>query len=253
MYLMKNNMKNNQKGFTIIEFLIAMVVFSVVLIIITTAVLAFTRQYYKGVISSSTQNTARSIIDDVVRSIQFSPGAVTVLQKTSAADIITPASPAKGYCLGGSKRYSFSADWQVEDSPAANFLQAKHGMISDDYAGCNASTLALDAKNISDLATVPGPLVNPRELLGQHMRLVKFDIKPLTSDTYTVSVGVAYGDDDLLCSPTLPAASAGGCLSNAQVTAATWSNVDDLHCKSSIGDQFCAVSQLTTTVQKRVN
>src|SRR4051812_8577751 len=92
----------NQSGFTIIELLIATVIFALVLLVITTGVLQFTRQYYKGVISSHTQSAARAIADDVTRALQFGVGSVQPLTTNGTS----PAGQTYGYCIGQSKRYS---------------------------------------------------------------------------------------------------------------------------------------------------
>lgn len=210
--------RSRQAGFTIIELLIATAVFSVILLVITTAVLQFTKQYYRGVVASSTQNVARTLIDDVSRSIEFNGGAVS------------PISGNTGYCIGSDKRYSYKLSRQVTDGggdPAVH--QGLHALVSDTVTGCNGSTPALNVTTLGSLSG--GSLQNPRELLGQHMRLAKFNITPVGSDLYTITVRVIYGDDDLLTSPTSPSAT----------------------CLGTTGSQFCAVSELTTTVKKRVN
>lgn len=205
--------KRTGAGFTIIELLIATAIFSVILLIITTAVLQFSKQYYKGVIASSTQGTARALIDDVARSIQFNGGGVSEF--------------ANGYCIGTSKRYSYALNRQVIDNgPIAAQGQSRHGLVSDTITGCNTATGALP--NMQNLATLPAG-TNARELLGQRMRLAKFDIDG-TNNNYTITVRVVYGDNDLLSNPTDP----------------------NMFCKPEAGSQFCAVSELSTTVRKRV-
>lgn len=228
--------KRPASGFTIIELLMATSVFAVVLIVLTTGILSFTRQYYKGVISSKTQNTARAIIDDVTRAIQFNGGTVQTLT----------AGGNTGYCIGTSKRYSFSKNLQVvEGAPAAG--QSRHAFISDDVTGCNASTSALNVSAVNSLSqddpATGNPLKNPRELLGENMRLVNFAITG-SGDVWQVMVRVAYGDTELLCSPNV----ASSCDPNGSYTGTP----ADLTCKPHSGREFCAVSELSTTVNKRV-
>ncbi|HEX8183046.1 MAG TPA: prepilin-type N-terminal cleavage/methylation domain-containing protein [Candidatus Saccharimonadales bacterium] len=223
--------RTRQAGFTIIELLIATSVFSVMLIVITAAVLQFSRQYYKGVISSSTQATTRALIDEVNRSLQFNGSSFS---KFGTND---------GYCIGA-KRYSYKLNQQViDDGPNAAAHQSYHALVTDTFSGCNTGTppLSLAAANF------PGTVENPRELLGERMRLLKFDIVEV-NDMYTVTVRVAYGDDDLLCSPS----TTGDC-TNPNSLAGVNNNMSDLTCRSTIGSQFCAVSELTTTTRKRVN
>ena len=201
-------------GFTLIELLIATVVFSLVLLVITTSILQFSKQYYKGVVASSTQGVTRSLIDDVSQSLKFNGNYAAL-------------SGGNGYCVGTSKRYSFALNKQVEDSGTLSAHQARHGLVSDTVANCNSATPAL---TFGASSAFPGSVVNSRELLGQHMRLAKFSITNPAEGMYIVTVRFIYGDDDLLTSATSP----------------------DANCKSTACSQFCATSELTTTVMKRV-
>lgn len=224
-----------QAGFTIIELMIATLVFSIILITITAGILSFTRQYYRGVIASKTQDTARAIVDDVTRAIQFNTG--------DKSDLLVPiVSDSNGYCIGTSKRYSFALGRQLTDSGTLVGKQSHHALISDNISGCSPSTYALDVTS----ANFTG-LTNPRELLGEHMRLAKFTIQS-SSDFYTITVRVVYGDDDLLCSPN--PSFANDCTDTNQ---STHLDQPDLTCKLITGSQFCAASELSTTVKKRVN
>ncbi|HSH18093.1 MAG TPA: prepilin-type N-terminal cleavage/methylation domain-containing protein [Candidatus Saccharimonadales bacterium] len=238
-----------QAGFTIIELMIATLIFSLVLILITTGVMQFTRQYYKGLISSKTQNTARSIIDDVGRAIQFNTGIIYKLTDDPAP------LKAAGYCVGETRRYSFVLNAQVvDDAPDTARHQSGHALISDVVSGCSTATPALDPKNPNVLTSLDpqtnNKLINARELLGQKMRLSKFVIEEVSgmANTYTITVRVIYGDDELLCSPSIE-----GACNDRNTVKDELDNADELMCKSTVGNQFCAVSELTTTVKKRVN
>src|SRR4051812_3835737 len=101
--------RTNRHGFTMVELMIAISVFSLVLVLITTGILRFTRQYYKGVISSKTQDAARAVVDDVTRAIQFNGGSLYDLTTTGGPG------PTTGYCLGKEKRYRFYMYSQVTD------------------------------------------------------------------------------------------------------------------------------------------
>lgn len=230
-----------QSGFTIIELLIASTISSAILLVITTGIIQFSKQYYKGLITSSTQNTARMLIDDVTRALQYNGGGVTPLS----------GSPPQsgGYCIGGFKRYSYQLNRQVVDvSPDPSSHQGYHGLVSDSVTNCNISTAPLDlASAPANLASVSPVLSNPRELLGKHMRLAKFDIIP-AGEVYTVTIRVVYGDDDVLCSPSV----SNDC-NISTPSAGVASNARDLSCRGNIGTAYCAVSELTTTVMKRVN
>jgi prepilin-type N-terminal cleavage/methylation domain-containing protein len=231
--------RSSSSGFTIIELLIALSVFAVVMILITTGVLKFSRQYYEGVIQGKTQDTARAIIDDITRSIQFSGGDVTKLTTTTPAQLPDPTKPAVGYCFGLSKRYRFYLNSQVTDqSPNASLHQHNQAIVSDTVTGCSANTVADSVQDANVLTDT-----NARELLGEHMRLAKLDITG-TDKVWTVTVRVVYGDDDLLCNQNIP----NNCDPGGSFPAAT----DNLKCRPDNGSQFCAMSELSTTIDKRV-
>lgn len=52
--------------------MISTVIFSLVLIVASSGALAIGRSYYKGLTSSKTQETARSIMEEISREVQFS-------------------------------------------------------------------------------------------------------------------------------------------------------------------------------------
>jgi prepilin-type N-terminal cleavage/methylation domain-containing protein len=205
-------LRSDAKGFTIVELMIATAVFGTVLLIVTIAILQFTRVYYKGATQANTQDTARAVMDRISQAIQFNGGTVTQ----------TPASPSPGssyaFCIGN-QQYSFTTGTQLVDSPTSS--QTYHALVVNDAAGCTSSTPAQNVRG----ATVSG-----RELLAPKMRLSKIEVTNVGTNLYKVSVRVVFGDDDLLSNPTGANAA----------------------CKGTQGTQFCAVSDITTVVTKRV-
>lgn len=202
-------LRGQQSGFTIIELLLATVVFSMVLLLITTGIIQFTNLYYKGVTVNSTQNTARSIMDTVSQAIQFSGGTITATNDTLIPGVT-------GYMCVGTTEFKYVLGKQLEDSPNAAKDQVSNVMQQGSLSGaCGTGTLS-----------------SIKELMGPHMRLSDFSVQPVsgTDHMYTVKVTVTYGDDDLLNSPTGKTPS----------------------CKSGSGSQFCNVSSLSTTVEKRI-
>ncbi len=216
-------------GFTIMELMIATIVFGVVLLGITTAILQLTRVYYKGVTEANVQNTARTVVDLISQGIQFS-GNVTE----------TPLPPhtagtSYAFCIG-SQQYSYQLGYQLSDNPSPT--QKPHALVVRELPSCSNGSAAQSMD-----ASIPSI---DRELLAPNMRLSKLQVDDISpGNLYKVSIRVVYGDDDLLCSP-----SAGDCSSN--LTSTSLSN-DDVRCKNfNAGTQFCAVSDITTTVVKRV-
>jgi prepilin-type N-terminal cleavage/methylation domain-containing protein len=65
------SINKNQKGFTVIELLIATTVFSVVLVVFMASFLKISQLFYKGVNISNTQASARNVVQDITNDIQF--------------------------------------------------------------------------------------------------------------------------------------------------------------------------------------
>lgn len=206
--------RQQPSGFTIVELMIATLIFSLVVILITVGVLSFTRAYYKGVHQSTTQNTARLIIEDIAQAIQFSGGEI---QPT-----LTVTSNSHGFCIGN-QRYSFVLGKQLTDDAAPTATQTYHALVMDKGASCAGAS----AQNVES-ATVAGT-----ELLRPMMRLSNLAITPISgTDMFKIDIRIVYGDDDLLENPAAP----------------------DARCKVGIsGSQYCAQVELTTTVKKRIS
>jgi prepilin-type N-terminal cleavage/methylation domain-containing protein len=204
-------------GFTIVELMIATMVFSVVLLVVASGILQISRVYYKGVTETNTQNTARNIMDTISQAIQFSGGDIT--PSTS------PSTPSTSYafCAGG-QQFSYTIGYQVDDTPIVAKHQSYHALVVNPTPGCTTAAPQ----------TVTNPAVSGRELLGAHMRLTNIIVQPVSGavNAWKVQVRVVYGDDDLLTTP---------------VTSTTAS------CKGQhAGSQFCSVAELSTVVVKRV-
>ncbi len=196
-----------QQGFTIVELLVATVVFSVVLLTVTLGIVQISRVYYKGINEADVQNTARSIMDTITQSIQFSGATVTATQAPQIGTL-------QAFCVGNTQ-YNYRLGYQlVDNSPGTN--QTTLALASKDgVAGCAGAAASNGGK----------------EFLSPNMRLSDLKIVEVSPDRlYKVTVRVVFGDDDLLNNPTAATAS----------------------CKSNTGSQFCSVSELTSTVYKRV-
>jgi len=233
--------KSAEQGFTIIELLIATVVFASVLLLLTMGVLSFTKSYFRGVNQSATQNTARTIIEDITEAVQFSGSAIY----SPIAHSTTPTSPSfdfnnpwsQGFCLGN-QLYSYVTGWQLtDDTPDISKHQTNHALMRSSPGNCGG----LPAQDVRAAGPAGVEMLQPR------MRLAKLAVDP-TSDpsVWKITVRVVYGDDDLLCSPSV----SGDCTSTA--TSSSLNN-GDLTCKTATsGTQFCAASELSTVVKRRI-
>lgn len=214
------SIRRNQTGFTLIELMIATIVFSVVLLLCTASLIYVGRLYYKGVTASKTQETARAIMDEVAQAIQF-----------SGTDV-TPESPlgttydVRAYCIGG-RLYTYQVGKQVTTTGVLGANQARHAMVVNDNPGCTSAAVPQQMDPLSP--------ADSKELVAERMRLTKLEITPVNpaAGLYRVTVKVVHGNDDLLDNVGSP-------------------DPGTINCKLGQGSQYCAVSELTTTVQKRV-
>lgn len=229
--MMIRRTSHDQKGFTILELLIATMVFSVIFLATTTAILQISKMYYKGVMSSRTQEVARGLVDQLSQQLQFGGNDVTPGVDSNPVVTGSPQPDGKltfkAVCIG-SVRYTYRINAQVSSSTAPGTYdnansRLQHALWRDTVnSGC-------DAVDLSQAQPSPGG----EEVLGQNMRLSKFAVTPCDSTTNicNISVGIIYGDNDLI-------------VYDGQ-------GVPD-HCQSIIGSQWCAASQISTSVLKRV-
>ncbi|MDB5170235.1 MAG: hypothetical protein JWN82_631 [Candidatus Saccharibacteria bacterium] len=219
-------------GFTIIELMIATVVFSIVLLTISAAIIQIGRLYYKGITSAQTQEVTRSVIAGITDSIQFNSG-----QNIGAVNPNADDASSKAICIN-TQHYSYKLGVQRKDKQHALVL---HKVDS----GCSATP----AQDLRPNSATP---IEGDELLGENMRLSKLSVDyDAASDMYRVTVGVVYGDNDLLCTPDIP----GSCEDTTELRNddQILPNAGTLRCKNiRSGTQFCAVSELSTMVERRL-
>lgn len=201
-----------QNGFTILELMIATTVFGVLLMILTFATIFITKQFYSGLTQARTQQVARTIVDQISRSIQFSSGTVTDTD---------PDATYAGLVCAADRGFNYILFQQLTEPPidASRHQVNRVTSVASGAGSCNRQPL--------------NGLVGD-ELLGNGMRLTKLDVAPVagTNGAWSITVRVVYGDDDLLTDSTDP--------------------IDpNVSCKSGAGSQFCATSELTVTVFKR--
>lgn len=218
----KNLPSRAQAGFTILELLVATTVFAVILLVVAVGVIRFTDSYYKGITSSKTQTTTRAVTAEISQSIQFGKN-VSFLSSSGVS----------GICIDNTL-YSYKLGQQVTDIAPFAAHQSYHGLIATVGGDCTGGIPAaiITALNAPPTGSLPS---GSRELLGQHMRLGALTVAP-AGNLYTIRVKVIYGDDDLL----YPLVFGG----------TVWSNEI---CNGQVaGAQFCAVSDLSTTVEQRL-
>lgn len=216
----------SQKGFTIVELMIALTIVSIMLLLATTIFVHLGNDYTKGINLARTQNAARNIIDQVSQELQFSGG---MLQTGSNGG-------NNAICIGNT-RYSFVIGKKAVSapSPTPQHVLWQETMPAGD--NCSPLNLATDPPGTTAFNHIlPPAQSNGKELMPDRMRLTGLCVSQVGS-SYQVSVWLAYGDDDLLSAP---GGTPDGCGNKHQ------------YCIGSTGDQFCAVSELQTTVAARL-
>lgn len=215
--------KKNQQGFTILELLIATMIFSVILLLCAYGMVRIGRIYSRGITTSKTQAAARAASDDVVQAIQY--GAKDVVL-TPARKIPTIADPDMTQTVDvGNRRYEYTLGRELTDGAVTDpALQTKVGL----------RVTTLD----SERAPIPG---TARELLSTNMWLNRFEITE-TGGLYSVTVQIISGGRD-------------------QVEDKNKKKYDDdpalfdfnsARCVVGAGSQFCAVSGLYTEAHKQL-
>ena len=219
-------------GFTVIEFMVATLVFSVVMLATSQAITAISKQYQKSINVSRTQAATRRLVDTIAQTLQFSAG-----------DTVVPlpvGNNSSAYCIGG-KQIMYVTGRKVGAIGATDTL---HGAL--------VRTISSGCANID--ITTTSTIANSQELLGPNLRLSKLTITGTGSER-TISARVVYGDDDLLCRPSIPSGQ-GSCVVGASTISAaqlTDPAATDISCRSGAGSEYCAVSELTTTIRRRLN
>lgn len=213
------------RGFTIVELMISTTVFSVVLLVLTAGILQMGHVYYKGVTSTQVQTAARSIIDSAEQDIQFSGGMV----RTGLS-----GGGWTGFCIG-KRLYQFKQGVELK-SGSGDVL--------------TVGTVTGDCSAVGALPVPAASLTENTELLGQSMRVSKLTLTG-ASGVYTISVRVIAGDDDIICSLSNPGGNR--CNSGTPTLVAGEVGRPDLQCRYiRAGTEYCAVSELTVTAQRRV-
>jgi prepilin-type N-terminal cleavage/methylation domain-containing protein len=244
--LIKNN--PDQRGFTIVELMIALTVLSTLLVVASVVMLSIGKLYTKGVNAANLQSTTRNVVSDVASLIQFSSdkpsGCTHDLDKCymSSKPYSGTNKPELGnmiyaYCVG-TTRYSFTINRKLGDdqrfSPA---VSTPHVLWRDTMTNTGScDPMDISSSNPGDphpgTSLSPNPTKGGYEMMSEHTRLTAFRVVHNTvADNYQIDIKTAYGDSDLLNLPPADGSTDG---------TAT--------CKGGQGSQFCSLADISTTV-----
>lgn len=237
---------NQNKGFTIVELMVALTVLSTILLLSTVVMINIGTLYNKGINAAKLQNMNRTVSSEISTALQFSGQAVSACTIESntycATGHLAPDGPNRAdvysICINRI-RYSFIMNRESGGDPYATpaIPDTPHVLWRDEM-NSNSSCNPLDIRDdpvVADAHTAEGN-GNPSqgyEMVSDKIRLTKFKIKETTplSRLYNVDTWLAYGDTDLLNGP------------DSQGVAT---------CNSNAGQQYCGTSSLSTTVIRRI-
>ncbi len=183
---MKKLRSINDKGFTIVELMIAISVFSIILLICISAIIYVGRLYYIGVSQAKVQGVARSSVDTLSDAIKFSADSVKKIEPTLADDW------SGAYCIGV-RKYSYVIGKVLTDNVVPDTKQTTQALVESIDPNCGSAGVTVEPviTDPSDIRYVP-----TRELLGKYMRINEFSIVQDTSTGLaTITMSVVYGGD----------------------------------------------------------
>lgn len=217
--------RSKQSGFTLIELMVATVVFSVVLLVILASFLQVGRMYYKGISYSNTQESARRVSQDLTNDIRFNSTNVYQHVGTAAEGHQQIGTSNSYYFCVGNHRYVYTL-----------FEKLTSGNIDNRTSGIQQTTV--------EDCVAPGDEVGTehRQLLGIDMQLNRFAF--VCNDSFC-NVGlhiIFYGADSLVFASNFPTAD----------TPAEALVASDAYCTGAlISSQFCAAVDLNTSILRR--
>ena len=163
----------SQAGFTIIELLIATAVFSTVLLICAFAIVHVGRMYFKGSLTSRTQDASRRIGEDVSQAIQFSAGGSAPRPGVSSTD-----PNLRAWCIG-TIQYSYDVT---------------RAMGTGGHALWKSRLPSIDSTCSPCDLTLATPCAGGEELLGDRMRIPQFNLTA-ASGGFRIDMIISYGED----------------------------------------------------------
>lgn len=265
---MKITKLNRQtKGFTIVELMIALTVLSTILTMSTVILIQIGAIYSKGVNQANLQNSTRTVVSDLSSDLQFSgnvpqpcippppaaptvpipTGSITCYAPSVLVPLGLPTDPrtvgsgsgqfqAYAFCIG-TTRYSYALNRELgTDNGVSPAVTTTHVLWRDTLTNPNDPCLPLELSTATP-ADGNSVLGSGYEMLGNHMLLTRFKVyeTSATSDIYNIDVWTAYGDSDLM-----------------KIQDSTGTNPGQANCLGGTDTQFCATSQISTTLIGRI-
>jgi prepilin-type N-terminal cleavage/methylation domain-containing protein len=226
-------------GFTIIELMIATLVFSIILLVIIGAFLQIGHIFFKGVSLANTQESSRSLIGDITDDLRFArnPQCIDDKESTDSQSVAntpqcTVDANTRFFCVG-THRYVYTL--------AKNMPAGSQKMTNDDISQ-NSYTNYKGVVETTIPAGCPHPGTtsekNRKQLLGPDMQLNALSMKCAANFCTIHTHIIFYGADD-------------GVFESASAPSDAL-RAPDAQCTGDLrSTQFCAVSDMTTSVNMR--
>lgn len=218
---MKLTKKLTERGFTIIELMVATGVFTILLLITTTTIIGVSSTYIKGSVEGQTQETARTILNDISQDIQFNQPPFTISNMTSA----NGGNDTFFFCIGNDV-YVYQLD-QVQSTSTPIFVR---------YSGsCPSPPTTVNVAGAASLMT-------RNERLG-YLSITQSSVNDYY--VYNISIEVGYA---------VSGASGNSLINDLtnQGNPPAGNYKYDYQCQNGSDSNFCAVSTLTTSVTSRI-
>lgn len=223
------SLKKDKKGFTLVELLLAMAVFSFVLTICLAAFIQINRLYYRGISISKSQETARNLVTELTGRIQA--GTVSFPSRPlQPIDFPDATRHHQAYFCIGDVVYYYKLAVRATDIPAA--------VASAPQQGGRHILTRWTAPNFC--TTAEPPTVNDFRVGARAVELVD-DNTSLHHFTVTgsrIEMTIAYGSPDLIDPASLGPVGSNG-------------DSPDIRCNGGRDVTFCGISQLETEVVTR--
>jgi prepilin-type N-terminal cleavage/methylation domain-containing protein len=260
---MTHSRQHNQRGFTIVELMIALTIMSIILLLSSVVLLEVGKLYAKGKNSVTLQNASRAIILDVSSELQLngatpfscspvpngSNAAGCATNSAFGTSIATTPFSADiyAYCIG-TTRYSFVLDMK-EVSGTPNAVSMNRHVIWKDTMVADTTCKPLNiTKQTPD--PLPGALASVAgsgsELAPINTRLTRFYVQAQSAGIYALDVWMIYGDKSQ--STVTTSTGPGGCVvGTGSSSCAGYST-----CIGGAGQEYCALSPLSTVISRRL-
>lgn len=220
---------SRQTGFTIIELMMATIIFSMVLVVVVAGFMQIGRIFYKGISISSTQEAARSLSAGITDDLTF---ARSVSLSDAASGAAYNDNGTSFFCVGN-HRYAYKVDgYKITSADVTDSSRPIEGVQRTNIpGGC------------------PAPSDNPgtawKQMLGPDMQLNVLNLKCAYGTFCSLSVHIVfYGNDK-----TVFDTNSGGFDNDPSSPGYNANQAPDAFCSGNLlSTQFCSTADIDTSV-----